>query len=315
MRLPRRRCPGWTLVETLVSVSILTVLMLVLVRALGVTQRSLSSAIKVTQGAAGQEAALIALRQALPRIHLGSVSRFSEHGDTIGSSSDGHFVCGPATELLPDLPNVLGDAIFYQRINSGGLIECGGFFVQFRDADSSRPSLVAGGTPHRARFCLVHWHDSPDQLRLFVTGRAGVPIQNLLRERSDLYRWFRDGVSRPESCSVVAENVLALRLRTTPAQACYDTRRHQWEGESPAALASRHRLPAMLTVEVALIDESSWSRRAATVHGDATLARQWLQLQRASIAVGDDLKAEIAPRLPGLGLQGAFSQWTFRPGI
>lgn len=258
---------GWTLFEVLVSVAVLGCLLVVISEALGTTQRSLSSTTATAHLASTRTEAVSALTSVLDRLALNTRPQFIEGTAQITHTSDLHFVCGPVSELLPGMDDVVGDALFYQCLNRDGLVECGGFFTQFNDDSDTRPAFLSHQTPTQRHFRLMQWRQPPAQSTLFVNATATT--------RDAVYRWFRDGVRQKDQLHVVADHVMAMWVRTEPVQRCYDTRRLQWEGATADALASASHLPAAITVRLLVTSGRSWDHAFAT--GAGRLAQSWIQ--------------------------------------
>ncbi len=264
---------GSTLFELLVSLAVLGALLLVISETLGRAQRSLTTISKATSFAESSNEAISTVRETLDHILLNSHPCFIDGTAHLEAVSYLHFVCGPANELLPDDQGVVGDALFYQVRGKDGTVECGGLFTQFNDDAETRPTIMSSKVPLQRHFRLMHWQQPAAQSSLFVS-EAGLPILSL-KSRAQLYRWFRDGIRQKNQLHVVADHVLAMWLRTSPEQRCYDTQRLQWEGPTPEALASSARLPITITARFLLTNATSWTRQAAGA--ETSFANRWLQ--------------------------------------
>lgn len=266
----KRRQQGWTLIEVMVSTSILVLLMVVMAEALSTTQRSwLTSRTTATAQQELDHAAGVISRQ-LQQATLQSRPGYDTTLNQTVPASDLHFVCGPAAELLPAQVGVCGDAVFFQRPAQDGnltqMLQGCGFFVQYGGDEAWRPTF-SSAIPVRRRFRLLQFHQPAGSMTLFqpsgVNGSS--PLLAQMTSRMDLYEWFSqplgNSASHPSSVSVVAENVVAMIVQSTPtAQRCYDTRRQQWEPGSADAISSWHQLPDMVEVTLVMTDEASWAR-------------------------------------------------------
>jgi|GEM_PF-3421422 len=266
------RQQGWTVVEVLVSTSILTLLIVAMAEALNTTQRSW----RVSRSAAAMQqtvdSATRTLSRQMSQATLQSRSSFDPTLNQLVPASDLHFVCGPAAELLPALPGVCGDAVFFQHPAAEGslqrALQACGFFVQYGGDEAWRPSLPSP-VPTKRRFRLLQFHQPASSLTLFQPAGAdgGPPRLAQFTSRTDLYQWYAQPISAAPayrtSVSLVAENVVAMILQTSPsAQRCYDSRRYQWEPASTDAALSRHHLPDAIDLTLVMTDEASWSRLA-----------------------------------------------------
>lgn len=267
-----RRQHGWTFIEVMVSTAILVLLLVLMAEALNTTQHSWMTSRTAAGTQQNLDAANGIIGRQLQQATLQTRSGYDMNLNQIVPASDLHFVCGPAAELLPGLQGACGDAVFFQRPaadTSSGLRQvllCCGFFVQYSGDEAWRP-VFSNAIPMQRRFRLLQFHQSAGEMTLFQTnGVNGAPPKLAqMTSRTDLYEWFSQPIggnsSYPSHVSVVAENVVAMFLQTTPAaQRCYDTRRQQWEPGSVTAAQTRHRLPEMVEVTLVLTDEASWAR-------------------------------------------------------
>ncbi|MDB6140115.1 MAG: Verru Chthon cassette protein, partial [Verrucomicrobiaceae bacterium] len=248
---------GGALVELLVSLGVAGLLLVFLVQVLGGVQRSWMTARRVTHREETAHQSLTVLSEIVGTAILNPRQKFDApaHPAQWVKDSDLHFVCGPSSELLAGMPHVCGDALFFQRLNSDGLIESCGFYVQFGSDGADSPEALRSSLESRQRFRLMLFHEPAKELTLFQSsaGAGGPPLLSALTLREDLYAWFKRplmaGKASRTHTAVVADNVLALLVRKAPDdQRCYDTRRHQWEGSSPESARSRHQLPQSLEI-------------------------------------------------------------------
>ena len=268
----KRRQQGWTVVEVLVSTTILTLLVVAMAEALDTTQRSWL----VSRSAAAMQqtvdSATSTLSRQLRQATLQTRSSYDATLNQLAPASDLHFVCGPAAELLPALSAACGDAVFFQHPAADGslqqALQACGFFVQYGDDEAWRPPFLSA-LPARRRFRLLQFHQPASSLTLFQPAGAsgGPPSLAQLTSRTDLYQWFVQPISSTttfkSSVAVVAENVVAMIVQASPStQRCYDTRRYQWEPTSTDAALSRHQLPETIDLTLVMTDEASWSRLA-----------------------------------------------------
>lgn len=277
---------GWTLLEVLVSVAVLGGILIVISEILSTAQRSLSSKTAATHQASTRTEAVTALTSVLERLALNARPQFTDGTSQITRASDFHFVCGPASELLPDMDDVVGDALFYQMLNAEGLVECGGLFVQFNDDIATRPRLIPPSTPSIRCFRLMRWQQPTSQSVLFDTRATGRPMLNDAAKRDDLYRWFREDVTKGRNCHVVTDHVLLMHVMLPQGSTLYDTRRHQWEGVTVRSMQSRHLLPSPLSLRLVTTDLLSWQQ--AVESRDRALPATWVAfVSKLNQASGD----------------------------
>lgn len=301
---------GWTIAELLVSMSLLGVLMLLLSATLDATQRSLLTARQQSDSAR----VLADVRQSLAQdLSRATLAPYWKHEDSEAApvvESDLHFVCGPAEMLLAEMSGMTSDAVFFQRpASEDGLAEvlqgCG-FFIRYGDDARWRPGYVADHEP-RLRFRLHRFHQSAAELPLFQTqstSRGALKLGDL-RTRPELYSWFTSSLRLPaalaQHSTIVAENVVALFISTSPPDLNgHDSRRHQWDS-TPSALPYRHRLPAQLEIRLLLVDEAAWNRLPES--RAQSLARRLMQLMPAARRRGGSAR-QLEPLMEALQAQG-----------
>ena len=287
---------GWTLLEVLVSTCLLAGMILLLMQGFAMPQRTLSTTLRHAAAAVPREDAVQALGSVAASIVLDPRPAFAADGTTPALTSDGHFVCGPAKDLIPGEADAVGDAMFYQTRNPEGQMTCGGLFVRLASDEDTRPRLLTSLSAPRRRFCLIRWQQPATDNILYQPDATGRPALQSLTDRDALYRWFRDGIRHADQCHVVAEHVLLLSLLPEPYQSCYDTRRFQWEGMTSAALASKDQLPVRITLKILTVSEAAWQQ--ALDQGSQGLESGWMQLTRRT----QDQTQLAAATLTGLKL-------------
>ena len=275
-----QRTAGWTLIEVMAASAITAGLLLIIAQVLGNAQRSWLSTRHAAEAAQNMDVVTLTLQRELSGVVLNSRSRFVDGSAFISMDSDLHFVCGPADELITAQEGVCGDAVFFQRPNSGGVLECSGFFVQFGNDADTRPALLGMSTPLRHSFRLMQFRQPADELVLFQpsAGTGSPPLISTLNTREALYDWFRAPLELSSNkATVLADHVVALLMQTLPeVPGSYDTRRHQWEGDTSAAVAIRHMLPKSLEITIIACDAKDWERLDSTTA--AALAKQAAKL-------------------------------------
>ena len=160
-------------------------------------------------------------------------------------SSDLHFVCGPAADLLSQPGDITGHAIFFQAPNGyagtddrttttpasekaqydtlPNVLNAWGYFVEFGEDPAKLPTFLTSGrraqglAPKRYRFRLMEFRQPAHELELFKMTGGGLPGTKLssATSKTDLYKWFSEPMAEtPQSgkrrCAVIADNILAL---------------------------------------------------------------------------------------------------------
>lgn len=184
-----------------------------------------------------------------------------------GRCSDLHFVCGPATSLIPTQPPgysaLAAQAVFF-TVPTGlttntnyqampGLLSACGFFVAFGGDDVTRPAIVS--SPVNYRWHLMELTAPAESLGVFAsptgTDWFTTPIANgQVRPLADniiaLVIWPRLAPLNDPAGTNIAPNY-AYDSRTTAA----------WSGTPPAQPLQSHQLPPTVQVTMVAIDEAS----------------------------------------------------------
>ena len=235
---------GFTLLEILVSVTILAILMLVLTTAVSNSRDLwLSTSQRVSEFREGR-AAMEAMSRRLSQATLNSYWGYDDPDDPklFQRQSELHFVCGPSGELLGDgndARKYTGSAVFFQApfgyagteagsLGEGAdfddmddLLNCWGYFVEYSsDIDPDRPLRPAfleaevDLYPERKRFRLMEFRQPSERLEIYsgaYSGRSGGI--DLATSTTTLYKWFRFESVQLENSRPIAENILAVVIR------------------------------------------------------------------------------------------------------
>ncbi|WP_113961267.1 Verru_Chthon cassette protein C [Roseimicrobium gellanilyticum] len=288
---------GFTLVELLVSMTVLSVLMIFLAQVLSDTQRTWGQARARVGEFRESRAAFEAIARRLSQVTLNSYWGYKLDSNGTPTlyhrQSELHYVSGPAAALLPDAQHTAGHAVFFQAplgetldtsatassSSLENLLNGWGWYAQYESDLPRRPDFLGPDVAHpeKKRFRLMEFRQPTEKLALYGVvpdpkgGSMPVPWVEAQTGRDALYQWFRDSLevdSQP-----VAENVLAVLIQpvwpaTTgktgasidaAANYLYDTRRYQWPETSTEAIHSRHQLPPVLRLTLIALDEREWS--------------------------------------------------------
>lgn len=289
------RARGFSLLELIVAVAILSV-MLVLVS--GMVSFFLSISASNRSVTSGEQAARESVGYLTHRLSRATLNNYFDYVNASGQfrspgnaatfepddfrlSSDLHFICGPASDVLGrPSASYPGSAVLFQAsfgemaANSNhlnGLLNACGFFVEF-SRDTGRPSFLDGFVPDEPyRYRLVEVVEPAESFSVFASTKpiAEVPgydrtwVDNLLSSRR----------------VVVADNVILLLVLPKLSEAMeitltggsdadylapeflYDSR--AWEmGSSNALLSERsfNALPPSLEVVLVTISEQAAQR-------------------------------------------------------
>lgn len=282
---------GFTLVETLVSVSILAVLMLIMV---WITDEA-SRTVRYTSGKMEQfRAARTAFESMNRLLSQATLNTYWDYDDARNPSryerrSELRFISGNMEQLGGTPPagrRWPTHGVFFQAplgfsdsssgINTKGLVNllnvCG-FFVEFGSDAPDRPSIL-GGVELRYRYRLSQLIQPADSLNLYnytsgIDAVSGKPRSQVYTGRD----WFTDALHLADDkrpVRFVADNVIALvilpKLSRTddPTETLlapgysYDST----QSKPNAEINPRNQLPPMLQITMVAIDEASAARLA-----------------------------------------------------
>lgn len=173
--------------------------------------------------------------------------------------SDLHFLCGPASSLVPNR-QTSGDAIFFQaatgfdpqQTGEGSALNAEGFFVEYRNVNADRP--FAGITGDKWRFQLRAFRQPASELQVF--NPASTPNT----------AWFQAPLAATNApVTTLADNValLIIRVRTLNQQGAetyyfdYDSR--SWPGTGTQPVTS-HQIPPVVDVVMLALDRETVER-------------------------------------------------------
>lgn len=300
---------AFTLLEVLVSVSVLALMMTIIAQMIVGTQNTVSKANSHIHEHQEARRALGVISASLSQAAMDAVWDYRRDSTDPTSitgyerSSSHHFILGPASDLIKQNGEA-GQAVFFQaplgRSQDNGtrqlhhLVNCCGFFVAYGSDLPFRPDFMKenAGTvinPERKRFRLMHYLQ-PAEKSILYSGASNLNL-NQLSGRSQALRWYQDDlhmVSRP-----LADNVIALILVPHGIQASagpdgstatnvvitpdryyqYDSRDFQWNGLNTQSKPRRHQLPAKVTVILIVTDERSYDALESKLGAEAAAGR------------------------------------------
>ena len=288
---------GFTLVELMISMAIISLIMLVLVQAISSTESVWSREAARVSEYEEARGAMETVSRRLAEATLDSCWAYTKDAagrDAYVRASDGHLVSGRASTLLAR-NDLHGHAIFFQapfghvedpkkapgvhleRMDS--LLNCMGYYVEYQSDLTSRPAFLSHSqhlliNPERRRFCLMEFRQPAEDMILFS---RDLGLNNASTSKDKAYRWFRgpfDGNrTTKDDSSVIAENILGIILEpewldtdidknttvSKPVDDCYyDTREVQWGGSSKKALATQHQLPPTVRMTLIATEEKAY---------------------------------------------------------
>ena len=290
-RSGQSRRSGFTLIELMVSISILAVLFLMLSTILGDSVSSWRTAeSRFSQFRESQAAFETMVR----RIQGAIINPYLDYeypdGDKTKTplkyvrSSDLHFVCGIATgggraspSVIQGHPSVTHAMFFHGAFGDhntpewdglGNLVNSWGYYLEYGSDSAERATFLEteAEIEPQNRFRLKELQ-VPAELVTTFSDKL-----NTATNSSELYAWFRDNVNAVNS-HTIAENIIALiitPLEPDPAEGVsselspnyyYDTRAYQHLSFSPEILErTRHKLPPLIRITLVALDPASAAR-------------------------------------------------------
>jgi len=284
------RGAGFTLVEVMVSMAIVTLLLLVLVSITDSTQKTwLYTTTKVSQFRDAREA-FEAITRKLSQSTLNTYLDYDYPTDASGApdktqppkryarQSELRFISGIAGSLLAtaNAANCPTHAIFfmaplgftdeasYSDLNK--LLNTCGYYIEFGSDSQVRPDFLKGNVvPLRYRFRLMEMVEPAESLTLYKYTNANPTYADT--------QWFNDPLSSASPpAQVRAENIVALVIlpKLTPEEDptgiklashyTYDSTKT----DSDASINPKNQLPPVIQVTMVAVDEASFSRLQAS---------------------------------------------------
>ena len=301
---------GFTLLEMLLAMAILGAVFLVIASAISMMQNTWTKVRGKADGLRNTRMALDVVAGRLAQATLATrwATETAEDGKLVyKTASDLHFVSGPVNELLPQLTNAVGHAVFFQgpfgkdqqskgsgavtdknlediaKLN--GTLNAWGYFVEYGPDEHERPPFMNTPPdperfPARKRFRLLEFRQPAQELSLFeMTSDQPRTLKiNNAKSPDELFGWFRQAL-RPgltyeeRHVTVVAENVVAFII--TPL----DPKKRQANSDlsTPAPFADA--------------PDSSWNSRGYALNSSTPEAQRHSlppALQLTAIAISED---------------------------
>ena len=255
----RRIRHAFTLLELMLAITLLSLIGVVVTYAIKGTQDAWTKAHAVAREFREARNALDTISRTIARAELNQewVTDDVANPDpnfipeTWVRDSDLHYVSGPSADLLPQLTNAVGHAVFFQlpagftgarAVQSSqatttdptyetlpGALNGWGYYIEFGEDPRTLPDFLknrrsGGGTQLKQRFRLVEFRQPSQELRLFqIAADSTEPIFKTFTAQDQIYSWFRlpikesaKGSPEERRTTVIAENILALII--TPYQ-------------------------------------------------------------------------------------------------
>lgn len=323
----KRKKKGFSMIELMVSMTILAAMLLMFVGVLDQTQNSWEYA----QGQISQfRESRVAFDIITKNLSQATLNAYYDQvdlepppdGDGVPErfeiTSELHFKTFPAKDLkVPS--HKPGHAIFFQAplgvtdnreySTLPNLLNARAYYIQFNsDKDFRPPFLTSYKTPERFRYRLMEWIPPTENNRIYVDGAQELDSPAYDPREPKFDEWFEQDIerySRP-----LAENVVALifsprepvadSLATeNPARAERESfqriaRNYSYDSEDPDNESFRHLLPPLVKVTMVAIDEVS-ALRYEDVNGGSGSSTPYLQPHMPAnwMTVADNYAADL----------------------
>ena len=291
---------GFTLVEVLVSVTILSIIILIIASAMKQTQEVWTSTQNRVEAYRESRASFEAMSRRLTEATLNSFWGYDDPTSPriYVRHSDLHFVSGSTNGIL-GRGVYSGHAAFFQapfgfagsEVGASGmgeeldhlnsLLNGWGYYISYSSDLYERPDFLRTDTdthPERMRYRLFEHRIPAEHLRLFDVDPAS-PLQQPkisgYTEKAQINSWISSAARGYRPGRAIADNILALVISPrAPTLASgrqteydiapayeYNTRLFQTES-SPSTIGkrTRHQLPLVLELTLVATSESSWVR-------------------------------------------------------
>lgn len=278
MRFRSLRLRGFTLLELIVSMAVLSILMAIV---LGITMATNQATKNTSSKLHAFSSARNAFDSLTRDLSQATVNTYWDYDDPNSPKrylrqSELHFVCGPAETLIGiDVPTAVGDAVFFQapigytRSSSTqglkGLLSNLGYYVSFGSPQSLPGFLQSFSQPSKLnRFRLIHFREPAEEMETYGH-LAKDPVSRA---------WFRLPVKDGSHCFDLSKNIVALLLkpRVPWGASGVPVTLDATDKENPQIYDSRegaakdpqpvwaHQLPPYIDVTLVAMDEESAKR-------------------------------------------------------
>lgn len=297
------RC-AFTLIELMISMAVLALVLAVTLSLVTTTQDAMQRASSGSEQFRSAREAFDTVKRHVTDAMLNTYWDYdydaSGRPEQYGRHSELHFLSGRIDDLAPGVSEAGGQALFFQAPFGYTLGEAAGnaassdpfdrlpdllngwgYFVDWREEENV-PSFIAAQPwfDSRKRFQLVEYREPTEKLNIYQSNpsASGNPSQ------SDVYDWFRSGLTDDQDTRAVADHIVALVVRPLlpPLQAqnsgrppswiapayFYDSREYLWAPGTDRTDATRNQLPPLLQITMVAVDEKSMLRHRE-LHGDS----------------------------------------------
>ncbi|XHR28373.1 MAG: Verru_Chthon cassette protein C [Chthoniobacteraceae bacterium] len=280
---------GFTLIELMVSMGILSLLLFVLISMTNTTQRTWTNTTEKIEQFREAREAFEAMARRLSLATLNTYWDYHYPNNNTSAAPDGYirqselrFICGDAATLTGSA-NTAGHAVFFQAplgfvsntsyANLNTLLNTWGYFIEFSNDSAGRPDFInsmAKSPALRYRFRLMELMEPGESLSLYNAEVAAGGNQSYTG--SDWFTTPLSSANRP--VRILAENIVALVLlpKLSPADDATETLlcpKYSYNSvktndansvTADAAINWKNQLPPEIQVVMVAVDEASYSR-------------------------------------------------------
>lgn len=305
---------AFTLIELLVSMAVLSLLMVMVFQMVDQVQKTWNVARTRVSQFREARVAFDAVTRNLTQATLNTYYDY-DYGNGLSvpdqnnlqvpkryqRQSDLHFICGPSSTLLGNASgadNRTGHAIFFQIPGGFGtksensqlndLLNSRGYFVEYGEDSSFKPSFLSEQTKPRYRFRLMEFRPPTDKLLVYLSGikEAGV-------DAVGVRKWFEPSIGEGAEFDggtvvrPIADNIIAVfflpkfpdvqndsNLKILSDDYTYDSREWQYANSSSIysrAAYSKNLLPPLIEITMVAVDEKSMIRYQQLNGGDTSM--------------------------------------------
>ncbi|MDF1815337.1 MAG: Verru_Chthon cassette protein C [Verrucomicrobiales bacterium] len=297
METARIHNTGFTLVELLVSIGVLSLILVMLAELTSQTRRVATQVTKRVETMRETRTAMEAMARRISQATLNSYWGYNNPSSpsTWMRQSELHFTTVWSDEMLTtNTEPATGHGVFFQapfgyagseadsngddRLDYlDGLLNGWGYYIEFNsDLPDRTPFLRQQQIlyPERKRFRLMELRIPSEELTVMTPPASdpnGLPVIAQKTNAKDINDWFADPAIRKKYARPISENVLALIIspvkpdKSTPGGNTslapnykYDSRLFQYNGATSRAKTSRHQLPELLNITLIATDEGTW---------------------------------------------------------
>ncbi len=299
---------GFTLIELLAASALFSVLLIVVFQMVNVVSNVYNQAGSRIESFSEGRAAFTEIAERLAQATLFPYLDYTSEDpvdseDVFAYTSDLHFLCGRADQVIPQAPQTTGaggHAVLFHATRGiastpegdlaalPGLLNATGFYIEYGTPDDYAPAFLrsSGAKDQPARFRLVEILQPTEKNRVYEGYADGTQGEG---ESTNTSAWIDklqlnggDEIDR----HILADNIIALVIRPKdPAfvepsiiapDYRYDSRKATNNSAAGTKLAriTRHQLPPVVEVIVVAIDERSaarldrdWGKNVANVLG------------------------------------------------